>query len=213
VTGSRRISLPDIVVVVTSNGHLDRFPEEAIVPPDTRPVGAKERELGDFAPTRSVLGLSALALLIGLAVALLALVLLDLIGLITHLVYKGTLSTNLSSPDIHVLGVWSVLVPVVGGLVVGVMARFGSERIRGHAIGQAAEELHIRHHSVVELAQRAQTAGLICRDRDPIDHRRIHLQLTQYGEQQLETMTRKRLDRIQTLADTLAHALHRGNGS
>jgi DNA-binding MarR family transcriptional regulator len=91
--------------------------------------------------------------------------------------------------------------------------------LRGHpnspgpTIGQAAEELHIRHHSVVELAQRAQTAGLICRDRDPVDHRRIHLQLTQYGQQQLETMTRKHLARIQTLADTLAHVLHRGNGS
>jgi chloride channel protein, CIC family len=144
VTGSRRISLPDIVVVVTSNGHLDRFPEEAIVPPDTRPVGAKERELGDFAATRSVLGLSALALLIGLAVAILALVLLDLIGLITHLVYTGTLSTNLSNPDIHVLGVWSVLVPVVGGLVVGVMARFGSERIRGHGIPEAMETILLR---------------------------------------------------------------------
>jgi DNA-binding MarR family transcriptional regulator len=91
--------------------------------------------------------------------------------------------------------------------------------LRGHSnspgptIGQAAEELHIRHHSVVELAQRAQTAGLICRDRDPVDHRRIHLQLTQYGRQQLETMTRKHLPRIQTLADTLAHVLRRGNGS
>ena len=91
--------------------------------------------------------------------------------------------------------------------------------LRGHpnsvgpTIGQAAEELHIRHHSVVELAQRAQTSGLICRDRDPIDHRRIHLQLTQYGRQQLETVTRKHLARIQTLADTLEQVLHRGNGS
>ena len=91
--------------------------------------------------------------------------------------------------------------------------------LRGHpnsvgpTIGQAAEELHVRHHSVVELAQRAQTSGLICRDRDPIDHRRIHLQLTQYGRLQLETVTRKHLARIQTLADTLEHVLHPGNGS
>ena len=91
--------------------------------------------------------------------------------------------------------------------------------LRGHpnspgpTIGQAAEELHVRHHSVVELAQRAQTSGLICRDRDSVDHRRIHLQLTQHGRLQLETVTRKHLARIQTLADTLEHVLHRGNGS
>ena len=75
-------------------------------------MGTRDRELGDFAATRSVLRLAALALLIGAAVALLALALLDLIGLITHLAYTGTLSTALDPPDIHVLGVWSVLVPV-----------------------------------------------------------------------------------------------------
>ena len=85
-----------------------------------------------------------MAVLVGAAVALLALVLLDLIGLITHLVYTGTLSTSLASPDIRVLGVWSVFVPVVGGLVVGVMARVGSERIRGHGIPEAMETILLR---------------------------------------------------------------------
>ncbi len=56
----------------------------------------------------------------------------------------------------------------------------------GPTIGQAAEELHIRHHSAVELAQRAQSAGLICRDRDNLDHRRVHLALTSRGREQLE---------------------------
>ncbi len=107
-------------------------------------MGARDRELGDFAATRSVLRLAALALLIGAAVALLALALLDLIGLITHLAYTGTLSTALDPPDIHVLGVWSVLVPVAGGLVVGLMARVGSERIRGHGIPEAMETILLR---------------------------------------------------------------------
>ncbi len=91
-----------------------------------------------------MLGLAAAAVLVGAAVALLALVLLDLIGLITHLAYTGTVSTSLSAPDIHVLGVWSVLVPVVGGLIVGVMARVGSERIRGHGIPEAMETILLR---------------------------------------------------------------------
>ncbi len=112
--------------------------------PDPRPLDGRERELGDFTATRSVLALVAAALLVGGVVALLALALLDLIGLITNLAYTGTLSTSLASPDIHVLGVWSVLVPVAGGLVVGVMARVGSERIRGHGIPEAIETILLR---------------------------------------------------------------------
>ena len=76
-------------------------------------------------------GLLARRCLSGAVVALLALALLDLIALITHLAYMGTLSTSLTALDIHVLGVWSVLVQVVGGLIVGVMPRAGS--IRAHA--------------------------------------------------------------------------------
>lgn len=89
--------------------------------------------------------------------------------------------------------------------------------LRGHpaqpgpTIGQAAEELHIRHHSAVELAQRAETTGLICRERDPIDHRRVHLKLTSHGREQLETLTRGHLTRIQTLAYTLDRVLYPEN--
>ena len=85
--------------------------------------------------------------------------------------------------------------------------------IRGHpttpgpTIGQAAQELHIRHHSAVELAQRAESTGLIRRERDPLDHRRIHLELTDHGRHQLETLTRAHLPRIKALAGILDHAL------
>jgi DNA-binding MarR family transcriptional regulator len=78
----------------------------------------------------------------------------------------------------------------------------------GPTIGQAAKNLHIRHHSAVELAQRAQSAGLICRDRDTLDHRRVHLALTSRGRKQLESLTRAHLPRIATLADVLEHVVH-----
>jgi DNA-binding MarR family transcriptional regulator len=81
----------------------------------------------------------------------------------------------------------------------------------GPTIGQVAEALHIRHHSAVELAQRAQSTGLICRGRDSLDHRRIHLELTDHGRQQLERLTRTHLPRIQALAGILDHVL-RGPG-
>jgi H+/Cl- antiporter ClcA len=130
--------------VAHENGRIKHFPDDAAALPEKRPLRAGERELGDFTTPRSVLGLAAAALVVGAAVALLALALLDLIGLITHLAYTGTLSTSLVSPDIHALGAWSVLVPVFGGLIVGVMARVGSERIRGHGIPEAMETVLLR---------------------------------------------------------------------
>jgi DNA-binding MarR family transcriptional regulator len=89
--------------------------------------------------------------------------------------------------------------------------------IRGHpttpgpTIGQAAQALHIRHHSAVELAQRAESTGLIHRERDPLDHRRMQLELTDRGCRQLETLTRAHLPRIQALAGILDRVLQ-GSG-
>lgn len=87
--------------------------------------------------------------------------------------------------------------------------------IRGHptavgpTIGQAAEALHIRHHSAVELAQRAESTGLIRRERDPFDQRRMHLELTDRGRRQLEALTRAHLPRIKALAGILDQVLQR----
>ena len=122
----------------------EHFPDDAIVEPDPRPKDTRERELGDFTTHHRVLGLVAVAAPLGGLVALFALGLLDLIGLITHLVYTGTLSTTLAPPDVSVLGAASVLVPVVGGLIVGLMAKVGSERIRGHGIPEAMETILMR---------------------------------------------------------------------
>jgi len=89
--------------------------------------------------------------------------------------------------------------------------------IRGHpttpgpTIGQAAQALGVRHHSAVELAQRAETTGLICRERDRLDQRRIHLELTDQGRRQLEILTRAHLPRIKVLAGILDQVL-RGTG-
>jgi DNA-binding MarR family transcriptional regulator len=80
----------------------------------------------------------------------------------------------------------------------------------GPTIGQVAQELQVRHHSAVELAQRAETAGLIRRERDAQDHRRVHLSLTVHGREQLEVLTREHLIRIRTLAETLERVLHPG---
>lgn len=79
----------------------------------------------------------------------------------------------------------------------------GHPSVAGPTIGDAAKLLHIRHHSVVELAQRAETAGLLERVRDERDHRRLHLRLTNHGHIQLEALTREHLTLIEALSGVL----------
>jgi len=109
----------------------------------TPTVSAKVRyqELGDFTTNPRVLWISALAMGIGALCAFVALALLRLIGLFTNLFYFGRWSTALVSPAGNHLGVFSVLVPIGGALIIGVMARYGSERIRGHGIPEAIESI------------------------------------------------------------------------
>jgi len=90
-----------------------------------------------------VLPISGLAAAIGVFAALVAAALLKLIGLFTNLFFFQRVDTALVSPAGHHLGVFVVLVPVAGALVIGVMARYGSERIRGHGIPEAIEAILI----------------------------------------------------------------------
>ena len=99
--------------------------------------------LGDFTADRRVLTLTGMAALIGVISALVALALLRLIGFFTHLFYYHAIDSRLVSPADNRLGVWALLVPIVGGLIVGLMARYGSERIRGHGIPEALEAILI----------------------------------------------------------------------
>jgi CIC family chloride channel protein len=99
--------------------------------------------LGDFTTTTRVLAISALALAIGVAASFVALALLRLIGLFTNLFYYGRWSTTLVSPSGNHLGLFAVFVPVGGALIIGLMARYGSERIRGHGIPEAIEAILI----------------------------------------------------------------------
>jgi H+/Cl- antiporter ClcA len=97
--------------------------------------------LGDFTLTLHELRLVPLALVVGAVATLIAVVLLDLIGLVTNVSYYGRLDVTLVQPSVTGLGPASVLIPVVGGVLIGLMARYGSERIRGHGIPEAMEAI------------------------------------------------------------------------
>ncbi|HTI88841.1 MAG TPA: chloride channel protein [Alphaproteobacteria bacterium] len=100
-------------------------------------------ELRDFSADRRVLLLAAMAALVGSAGAAAAWLLLQLINLATNLAYFGRFSAApVSIADNH-LGVAAALVPAAGCLIIGLMARYGSEKIRGHGIPEAMEAILI----------------------------------------------------------------------
>jgi chloride channel protein, CIC family len=100
-------------------------------------------ELGDFTTTWRVVPISLVAIGIGLLSAPVAFLLLKLIGLFTNLFFFQRWDMTFVSPAANSLGALGVFVPVVGGLIVGLMARYGSERIRGHGIPEALESILI----------------------------------------------------------------------
>jgi H+/Cl- antiporter ClcA len=123
-------------------------------PPQTPPAGeniadrSQERTLEPwrFPSHRKTFDLRAvvltsLAAAIGLAAGSAAVVLLKLIGLVTNLSFYGRLSASFVSPAANQLGLLVLVVPVIGGVVVGLMARYGSEAIRGHGIPEVMERV------------------------------------------------------------------------
>ena len=99
--------------------------------------------LRDFSADTRVLVLGAMALVIGTMGAASAWVLLKLIALFTNIFYFQKLSTApVSFVGLH-LTAWTIAIPVVGSLIIGLMARFGSEKIRGHGIPEAIEAILI----------------------------------------------------------------------
>ncbi|MGH7500547.1 MAG: chloride channel protein [Longimicrobiales bacterium] len=99
--------------------------------------------------TPRMLLISLVAVGIGVLSAFVALALLRLIGLFTNLFFFGRWNTTLITPAGHDLGAFVIVIPALGGLIIGVMARYGSERIRGHGIPEAIESILI-HGSRVQ---------------------------------------------------------------
>jgi H+/Cl- antiporter ClcA/predicted transcriptional regulator len=88
-----------------------------------------------------LIGICGLGLGLGLVAAFIARILTTLIGLITNIAFYGRWATTFATPADHHLG-WAVIgVPVVGGVLVGLMARYGSKAIRGHGIPEAMEQV------------------------------------------------------------------------
>ena len=100
-------------------------------------------KLGDFTTGPRMIVISFMAIFIGIISAFVALLLLRLIGLFTNIFFFQRWNTALVSPAGNQLGIFELFVPVIGALIIGIIARYGSERIRGHGIPEAIEAILI----------------------------------------------------------------------
>ena len=100
-----------------------------------------QKHLRDFTTSPRVLAIAGVAVVVATGGVAAAVVLLRLIALATNLAYFGRWSYAPADLSHSPLGLWAILVPVGGALVVGLMARYGSEKIRGHGIPEAIEAI------------------------------------------------------------------------
>lgn len=105
------------------------YPEAAEVPPSKNYV------------LRRVFYLSLQAIFNAIVIGFIAKALVALIDLITNIAFYGKFSFEATTPGLGNLGWFVIFIPVIGGLIVGLMARFGSEGIRGHGIPEAMEQV------------------------------------------------------------------------
>src|SRR5258705_5043421 len=90
---------------------------------------------------KRVLVICGISVLLAIAAAFIAQGLICLINLVTNVSFFGRLSVLSASPAENHLGLWVVFIPVIGGIMVGLMARYGSRAIRGHGIPEAVGQV------------------------------------------------------------------------
>jgi CIC family chloride channel protein len=83
--------------------------------------------------------ISSLAAGVGLLAGLVAYLLYRLIGVFTNLFFFHRLSADFTSARLNHLGPWVIVTPVLGGILIGLMAKYGSSKIKGHGIPEAME--------------------------------------------------------------------------
>jgi len=88
-----------------------------------------------------IITIAALAVCIAILISFIAKLLVSLINLVTNIAFHHSFSVAHANPLQNVLGAWVIVVPVIGGVIVGLMALYGSKAIRGHGIPEAMEQI------------------------------------------------------------------------
>ena len=110
-------------------------------------VQVKGAALAEPAQFRMVL-ISFLSAGIGLIAGLIAYLLYNLIGLFTNIVFYHRFVFAFNSARNNHLGAWVIVMPVIGGIIVGFMAKYGSPKIKGHGIPEAMEAVLINRSRI-----------------------------------------------------------------
>ncbi|MDB5001688.1 MAG: chloride channel protein [Mucilaginibacter sp.] len=92
--------------------------------------------------------ISIYAVLVSAAISLIAKFLVLLINLVTNISFYGSLDLNFHSPAGNHLGMWVIIIPAIGGILVGLMALYGSKAIRGHGIPEAMEQILVNQSKI-----------------------------------------------------------------
>lgn len=92
--------------------------------------------------------LSVQAVINAIIIGFIAKIMMALISFVNNLCFYGKISFQESAPSTHLLGVFVILIPVIGGIIVGIMARFGSPGIRGHGIPEAMEQVLLNESKI-----------------------------------------------------------------
>ncbi len=104
-------------------------------------LNAEEISIEPVTNKSRTLTVSALSVLIAVAVSFIAKMLVYLINMVTNISFYGNVSVANNSPANNSLGWWVILIPAIGGIIVGLMALYGSKAIRGHGIPEAMEQI------------------------------------------------------------------------
>lgn len=97
---------------------------------------------------KRLIAISILCIAVAIAISLIAKVLVSLINLITNISFYGLFTLKFHSPAYNHLGLWVILIPVIGGILVGFMALYGSKAIRGHGIPEAMEQILVNQSKI-----------------------------------------------------------------
>lgn len=135
---------------MTKESKTDPLEEFPVAPTLTPALRAARIPPHSFHVSPRILLISFYAVIIGVLASVAAYALTLLIDLITNLSFFGRWAVTAVSPENHALGLWVILVPVAGALIIGLMARYGSAAIRGHGIPEAMERV-LLHESKIPV--------------------------------------------------------------
>jgi len=111
------------------------------VSPSLSGITPNQADPGKKISKKRLLQISALCVVVAMAICLIAKLLVILINIVTNLSFFGSFNLSFISPSGNHLGIWVIFIPVIGGIAVGLMALYGSKAIRGHGIPEAMEQI------------------------------------------------------------------------